>query len=85
LTVTVPAVAVNVAVVAPAATETEVGTLNNGLLLDNTMLMALAGGAESVIVHVDVPALLRLVTVQPSELRVTGGVSAKLACCELLP
>jgi len=83
--VIVPAVAVNVLVVDPAATVTEAGTVNNPLLLDSVMPSPPAGAAaDSVTVQVEVPLLPRLVTVQPKELRRTGAVSEKFAVLVLL-
>jgi hypothetical protein len=81
----VPAVAVNVLVVAPAATVTEAGTVRSPLLLDSeTAAPPTGAAADMVTVQVDVPPLPKLVSVQPSELSTTGAVSATVTVCELL-
>ncbi len=80
----VPAVAVNVFVVAPAATVTEAGTVRRALLLDSETVTPPAGAADdSVTVQVDTPLLGRLVCVQPSDVSVTAGSRVKFACWEL--
>ena len=85
LLVTVPAVAVNVFVVAPPATVTVPGTVSVALLLDSETPAPPAGAAaDNVTVHVDPPPLLRLVGVHATELTVTaGGFSETVAVCEL--
>jgi hypothetical protein len=83
--VIVPAVAVNVLVVDPAATVTEAGTVSNPLLLDRVTVAPPAGAAEdNVAVHEEVPPLPKLVTVQPSELSTTGAVSESVDVFEVL-
>ncbi len=58
----VPAVAVNVLLVDPAATVTEAGTVSCALLLDSVTDAPPAGAAcDNVTVHVDVPPVPRLV------------------------
>ena len=84
MVVIVPAVAVNVLVVAPAATVTEAGTERSPLLLDSEIVAPPAGAAaDKVTVQVDVALLARLVSVQPSDVSAGGGVRVKFACCEL--
>jgi len=70
LDVIVPAVAVNVAVVAPAPTVTDEGTVSSVLLSDTATAVPPAGAApESVTVHVLLPDELRLAGEQLSEVR----------------
>ena len=53
---TVPAVAVKVAVVTPAATVTETGTVSAVLLSDNVTVLPPVGAAfDNVTVHVELP------------------------------
>ena len=81
----VPAVAVKVAVVAPAATATEAGTVSNPLLLDSVMLAPPAGAAEdTVTVHVELLPVARAVGLHPIELIKIGGVNETTAVCVLL-
>ena len=81
----VPAVAVNVFVVAPAGTVMEAGTVNMALLLDKlTLAPPVRAAPDNVTVQVDVPPLPRLVGAQASELTVAGGVRETVACWELL-
>jgi hypothetical protein len=61
LVVIVPAVAVNVFVVAPDATVTEAGTARSPLLLDSETATPPAGADDNVTVQVDTPLLARLV------------------------
>ena len=83
--VIVPAVAVKVAVVAPAATVTEAGTVNNALLLDSGTATPPDGAApDKVTVQVELPALPRLDWLHPSELSTTGAVRDKVAVLLLL-
>jgi hypothetical protein len=58
-----------VAVVAPAATVTEVGTVNRALLLDS-----------ATVVKVEMTPLPKLVIAQPMELRTGIAVNVKLIC-----
>ena len=85
LLMTVPAVAVNVLAVAPAATVTEPGTVSTALLLDSETAAPPIGAApDNVTVHVEVPPLPRLVGAHASELTVIpGGFSETVAVCEL--
>jgi hypothetical protein len=84
LVVIVPAVAVNVFVVAPDATVTEAGTVRSPLLLDSETATPPAGAADdNVTVQVDTPLLARLVCVQPSDVSVVAGIRVKFACWEL--
>jgi hypothetical protein len=81
----VPAVAVNVLVVAPADTVVDAGTVRRPLLLDSVTAAPPTGAAcDSVTVQVDVPALARLLGLQDSELIVAGPVSVMVAVRELL-
>ena len=84
MVVIVPAVAVNVLLVAAAETVTDAGTVSNALLLERVTTVPPVGAAcDRVTVQVDVPADPRLVGVHDSELTV-GAVSDIVACCELL-
>lgn len=75
----VPAVAVNVAVVAPAVTVFDDGTVSKALLLDKeTEVPPLGAAWFSVIVHVEVPAELTLVGLQARLLTATGGFTVML-------
>ena len=57
-----PLVALNVAVVAPAATVTEDGTVNKGLLADSaTTALPEGAGADNVTVQVEVEPEVRVV------------------------
>lgn len=83
--VMVPAVAAKVPVVAPAATVTEAGTVNKGLLLDSGMATPPEGAApDKVTVQVEFPAVPRLDWLQPRELSTTGAVSDRVAVWVLL-
>jgi hypothetical protein len=78
LDVIVPAVAVKVPVVAPAATVTEAGAVKSPLLLETeTEAPPDGAAADRVTVQVDVPPVPRLDSVQPRELRTTGAVRLK--------
>jgi hypothetical protein len=71
----VPAVAVNVLEVAPAATVADPGTVSRALLLDKATTAPPAGAAcESVTVQVDDELDPRLPGVQESEVGTTGAV-----------
>jgi hypothetical protein len=84
--VTVPAVAVNVFVVVPAATAIEAGTVNNPLLLESVTVAPPAGAApDRFTVQVDVPLPLRLVGTHVSKLRVIWGAREIAAVCEPPP
>jgi len=74
LLVIVPAVAVNVAVVLPAPTVTEAGTVNDATLSDSATVAPPA--FDTVTVHVDDPPELRDAGAQLSALRVGGGGGA---------
>lgn len=75
-----PAVAVNVFVVAPDATETEAGTVTRGLSTDSVTAMPPAGaGCDMVTVHLDVAAELNVVGLQARVLTTVGAVKVKLA------
>jgi hypothetical protein len=80
-----PAVAVKLALVAAAGTDTAAGTVNTGLLLaSNTLTPPAAAGVESVTVQDAVEPELRLPGEQDKRLK-TGGVerSVRVAVCEL--
>ncbi len=78
---TVPAVAVKVLVVDPAATVTEAGTVNSALLLDSVTDAPPAGAAcDNVTVHVEVAALAKLVGLQLTLLTLVRAVKDMDAC-----
>ena len=79
----VPAVAANVADVAPEATVTDAGTESRVLLLDNETAVALVVAWVKVTVQVDVPPELRLVGLHEMELKATGASNEIVAVCEL--
>ncbi|HUI58056.1 MAG TPA: hypothetical protein VLY04_23945 [Bryobacteraceae bacterium] len=84
--VKVPAVALNVAEVAPAATVTDTGTVNAALLLVNVTALPPVGAAWfSVTVQVLEALGPRLVGLQASAVIVVGAVKLIVALCELLP
>lgn len=87
LTVTVPAVAMKLAEVAPAATLTEAGTVNAAALLDSvTGIPPEPAGCEIVIMQVDVLPELRLVGLHDKKVTVVTVVTATSeidADCEL--
>jgi hypothetical protein len=84
--VIVPAVAAKVAVVPPAATVTEAGTVNRGLLLDSKTLAPPAGAGDvSVTVHVELTPLPSVVAVHPIELRMPCALSESVTCWEPPP
>jgi len=75
-----PAVAVNIAVVAPAATITEAGTDSKALLLDSETRVPPAGAAcDIVTVQVDVAAVPTLAGAQDNVPGTTGAFNVKLA------
>lgn len=83
--VIVPAVAVNVPVVAPAATVDEAGTVSSPLLLDKLTFAPPVGAAcERVIVQVAVKPLPNVAGAQDRELT-TVAVSDTLVCVEAPP
>jgi hypothetical protein len=76
LVVTVPAVAVKLAEVAPDATVTEAGTVSAALLLERvTVIPPEPAACDSVTAHADVPPELRLVGEQDTALTTVGAVS----------
>ena len=80
----VPAVALNVAVVAAAATLTEAGTVNSALLLDKETEMPPAGATlESVTVQVEAAAVPKVEGAHASELTSTGAVRDTVAVFEV--
>ena len=82
---TAPVVAANVAVVAPANTVTEAGTVNN-VLLSVTVTTALPAGAAllSLTVHVLDELAPRLVGLHANDDTVTAATRLMLAVCEVL-
>jgi hypothetical protein len=79
-------VALNVALVAPAATVADAGTVSRLLLLFSVTVDPPAGAAEfKVTVHVLTPLGLRLVGLQVSAETSTGATRAIVAVCELPP
>ncbi len=73
----VPAVAVNVAELAPEATVTEAGTVRSGVLLARVMTAPLGGAAcDKVTVQVEVAPLPRLVGAHANELKTAWGWAA---------
>jgi hypothetical protein len=77
LAVTVPAVAWKVAVVAPAATATEAGTVSAALLSERLTVVPPVGAALDIAtVQVDLPPEAMLVGEHASELNVGGAVPA---------
>jgi len=80
-----PAVAVNVAVVAPVNTVTEGASLSSELL-SLSVTAVLAGAASfKVTVQVLLPLELRLVGVQAREVTARGGNNVREAVCMLVP
>jgi len=83
LLLTVPAVAVNVAVAAPEATVTDAGTVRSPLLLLMlTSAPPLGAPCESVTVQLEALLLLRLAGEQETETRVAEMLSDTLAVCD---
>ena len=81
---TVPAVAVNVAVVEPEATVTVPGTPSAPTLLESpTVTPPVPAAGDIVTVQVDPPPVTRLVELHDSALT-TGGTSVMFAVCVLL-
>ena len=80
----VPAVAVKVAVVAPAATVSEAGTVSTPLLLERETAAPPVGATfDSVTVQLDVPPLKTLVGAHETELTTTGATSDSVAVFEV--
>ena len=80
----VPAVAVNVLVLAPAAIDNEAGTVSCALSLERFTMTPPAGAAwDRVTVHVDDAPLLNEVRVQLTELTTIWFTNDKLAVTEL--
>lgn len=78
---TLPATAENIAVMAPAVTLTEAGTVKSAVLLDNATFAPLEGaGDESVTVHVELAPIPRLVAAHSIELKTAGVVSERIIC-----
>jgi len=78
----VPVVAVKVAVVAPAATVTDAGTVSRALLSDTVTVVAAVGAFDSVTVHVLLAEEFRLVGVQANDVSVTGATRLMVAVCD---
>ncbi len=86
LAILAPAVALNVAVVAPAATVTDVGTVSEALLLPSVTLDPAVGAVwVSVTVHVLTALCPRLVGLQATPETNTGATRLIAAVFELLP
>jgi hypothetical protein len=80
------AVALNVAVVAPAVTVTDAGTVSKVLLLASATLDPPVGAVwVSVTVHVLTALCPRLVGLQATPETSTGASRLMVAVCELLP
>ena len=78
--VTVPEVAVNVAVVAPAATVTDAGTVTKALLLDSETAAPDAGAAcDKVTVQLEVAPLPRIAGTHRTELTTARGIRETVA------
>jgi hypothetical protein len=83
---TVPAVAVNVLLVVPAATKIEAGTVNDPLLLESPIADPPEGAPpDRFTEQVDVPPPLRLVGTHVIELRVTWDIREIAEVCEAPP
>lgn len=81
---TAPALAVKLALMLPAPTVTDEGTVSAAALLDSvTASPPEPAGLDNVTVHVEVPPVLRTAGVQASELKETNGDRAMAAVCEL--
>ena len=78
----VPAVTVNVAVVAPEATVTEVGVVSNALLSDNVTAVAAVAAFDRVTVHVLLAEEFRLVGAHASDVSVTGATRLMVEVCD---
>ena len=74
-----PAAAVKVAVVAPAATATDAGTVSRALLSDTVTVVAAVGALESVTLQVLLADEFRLVGEQASDVSVTGATRPMVA------
>ena len=86
LAIVAAAVALKVAVVAPAATVTDAGTASEGLLLASVTLAPPVGAfSVSVTVHVLTALCPRLVGLQATPETRTGVSRLIVAVCELLP
>ena len=80
------AVALNVAVVAPAATRTKAGTVSEALVLASDTVDPPAGAVwVSVTVQVLTALCPRLVGLQATPETSTGAARLMVAVCELLP
>ena len=78
----VPATALNVADVAPAATLTEAGVVSNELLTETATLTPPAGaGSRMVTVQVLVVPDVRLVGLHCTDATVTGATTFNIAVC----
>ena len=76
----VPAVAVNVALLEPASTETVAGTTSPGVLLESiTVAPAEPAVWDNVTVHVDVAPELRLVCAHDTELKPSVATKVRAA------
>ena len=86
LAIVAAAVALNVAVAAPAATVTDAGTVSEELLLASVTLDPPVGAVwVSVTVHVLTALCPRLVGLQATPETNTGATRLTVAVCELVP
>jgi hypothetical protein len=86
LAIEAPAVALNVAVVAPVATVTDAGTVSEALLLPSVTFDPPVGAVwVSVTVQVMTPLCPRLVGLQATPETSTGANRLMVAVCELVP
>ena len=86
LAIEAAAVALNAAVVAPAATVTDAGTVSAALLLASVTLDPPAGAVwVSDTVHVPIALCPRLAGLQATPDTRTGATRLTAAVCELLP
>jgi hypothetical protein len=83
--VTVPAVALKVALVAPAAILTEAGIESRELLSPSATAVPVAAASFNVAAHVLVAPEIRLVGLQLKEISVSGSNSVRDTVWELLP
>ena len=77
-----PAAAVKVAVVAPAATATDAGTASMALLSDSVTVVAAVGALDSVTVQVLLVEDPRLLGEQARDVSITGATRLMVAVCD---
>jgi hypothetical protein len=79
---TAPALAVKLAMRAPAATVTDPGTVSAAVLLDSANVNPPEpAGLDSVTIHVEASPEVRLAGVQKSEVKGAGGDTIMVALC----